>query len=371
MIDFFQLISNELNLSLQQVKNTISLLDEDKTIPFIARYRKEATYGLDEVQIFSVQERLNYLRNLQDRKESILNSIDEQDKLTDDLKRKIEVTMSLNELEDLYLPYKQKKRTKAMIAREKGLQPLADTLKEQNPRNDDLESICEEYIDFEKDLFTTKDVLKSTSDIIAEEISENPNYRKYIREFTMKDAIISSKVKEDSEESEFKMYFDYSESVQNLPPHRILALLRGESKKVLKLNLETDVDRILNHIEEDLIMNPRSEFAPVLKSSIQDSYKRLIAPSIEREVRQQLKEKAEMHAIEVFGENLKNLLLQAPLPNKVILGFDPGFRTGSKLTVVNEHGEYLEHATIYPHAPQNHWSESKETMKQLIKKYNV
>lgn len=370
-MNIISIIADELSLQTAQVKNTIDLLDDDKTIPFIARYRKEATRGLDDLQIHQIKERLTYLRQLVERKATVLESIESQGKLTGELRSKIGATLLLTELEDLYLPYKPKKRTRAMIAKEKGLEPLAAQFLAQEATDASVEELCEPYIDFEHDLFTKVDVLKGVNDIIAEQISEDADIRSYVREFTAKSAQLVSKQKGDETDNEFAMYAEYNEAIKDMPPHRILAMFRGEKKGVLSVKLDVDTDQIAAKIAEDVIYNPRSEWAETLQAAVSDSYKRLISPAIEREIRASLTEKAELHAIDVFGENLKNLLLQAPVAGKVILGLDPGFRTGTKVTVVNEHGVFLDGATIYPHAPQNRWDDSKNTLAELIQKYDV
>ena len=369
--NIISIIAKELNLKDFQVKNTLSLLDEEKTIPFIARYRKEVTGTLDEVQIKQIKDRSDYLRQLEERKESILASIEEQGKLNSELRDKIIQSTTLTELEDLYLPYKQKRRTRAMIAKEKGLEPLATLFIEQNDSDKSIKDLCEEYINFEEDLFTQIDVLKGVQDILAEHYSENADYRKWIREYLLAKSQITSSGKADSEQKEFEQYLDYSEATNSIPPHRILAIFRGESKKALKVSIDFDIEIILNKLENEIIKNDRSIWAETLKTSINDSFKRLIFPSIEREIRQILKEKAELHAIEVFGENLKNLLLQAPLSGNVIMGIDPGFRTGSKVTVIDETGKHLIGETIYPHPPQNQYKESIESLARLIERYKV
>lgn len=365
------IIADELSLQTIQVKNTIELLDDDKTIPFIARYRKEMTRELDEVQIHQIKERLTYLRQLVERKASILATIEEQGKLTAELRKKIEQTLVLTELEDLYLPYKPKKRTRAMIAKEKGLEPLALQFLAQEATDMSVDELCEPFINFENDLFTKVDVLKGVNDIVAETLAENADHRQWVREYTQKRAQLVSKKKGDEDENEFAMYSDFSEPISQLPPHRILAMFRGEKKGALSVKLDVESEPITDHLAEAVILNPRSAWAETLHAAVADSYKRLISPAIEREIRSSLAERAELHAIDVFGENLKNLLLQAPVSGKVILGLDPGFRSGTKMTVVNEHGEYLDGATIYPHAPQNQWDKAKDSIANFINKYDV
>jgi uncharacterized protein len=369
--DIAQFIANELNLKTRQVIATIDLLTQEKTIPFIARYRKEITGMLDEVEIFNINDRFVYLKQLIERKESILNSIKEQGKLTDDLQQKINQCLILNELEDIYLPYKPKKRTKAMIAKEKGLEPLADIIWAQNDFSKSMDLFCETFVNFEHDLFTVNDVLKGVHEILAEKISEQAEFRKWIREFTQKNAVLKSEKKAEDEGKEFAMYYEFSESLEKVPPHRILAIFRGENNKILKSNIDVNEDEIINFLNKNVIKNARSIFAEVLEKAAIDSYKRFISTAIDRELRQNLMEKAELHAIEVFGENLKNLLLQAPLPNKILLGIDPGFRSGSKAIVVDAQGNFKTSKTMYPHAPQNQWAESKLIIKQLIKDYDV
>jgi protein Tex len=369
--NIISIIAKELDLNEIQVKNTLGLLDEEKTIPFIARYRKEVTGTLDEVQIKQIKDRSEYLSQLSERKESILASIEEQGKLSPELKAKIISAPTLTELEDLYLPYKQKRRTRAMIAKEKGLEPLAELFIKQGHSDKSITELCEAYIDFEHDLFTQIDVLKGVQDILAEHFSENAEYRKWIRTYLIAKANITSQGKAESEQNEYQQYLDYSETIRLIPPHRILAIFRGEAKKALKVSFDYEIDAILEKLEQECIKNNRSIWAETLKESVLDSYKRLIYPSIEREIRQYLKEKAELHAIEVFGENLKNLLLQAPLTNKVIMGIDPGFRSGSKASIIDETGKHLGGETIYPHPPQNQYTKSIETLTKLVEKHNV
>ncbi len=365
------IIARELSLRSNQVINTIQLLDEDNTVPFIARYRKERTGELNEDHIRDIQSRISYLRSLEKRKETILKSIEEQGKLTPELKSKIEASSKLQDLEDIYLPYKPKKRTRATIAREKGLEPLADLILLQQTTTGSPGEFAQKFIDPDKELNTVEEVLSAACDIVAETISENADIRKKIREFTFETGLLISTARDATQQSVYEMYYDYSEPIAKIPAHRILAINRGEKENVLKVSIDLDRVRVLAIINKIYLKNPASIFTEYLTGTIEDAYKRLIAPAIEREIHNILTEKGEEQAIKVFATNLKNLLLQPPVSNKVILGIDPGFRTGCKVAVIDQTGKYLHGDTIYPHPPQNKFDEAKKTLDQLIKTYSV
>ncbi|MCD6205278.1 MAG: RNA-binding transcriptional accessory protein, partial [Candidatus Marinimicrobia bacterium] len=350
-------VATQLRLSQSQVRSTIQLLDEDNTVPFIARYRKERTGELNEDQIRDIQHHFNYLRTLEKRKDTILKSIGEQGKLTPELKGKIENCTVLQDLEDIYLPYKPKKRTRATIARKKGLQSLADLILAQQTFKGKPEDYAEKFINPGKEIDTSEEALAGAGDIVAENIADNADIRKNIRETVFKSGLIITTARDESRSSVYEMYYDYSEPVSKIPSHRILAINRGEKENILKVKIDSDADRALEIIQKKIIKNRDSIFTSLLIQSIEDAYKRLIFPAIEREIRNTLTETAEEQAIRVFATNLKNLLLQAPVNNKVIMGIDPGFRTGSKVAVIDPTGKYLEGTTIYPHPPKNQFFE--------------
>lgn len=368
---FFQLIADELKINLIQVKNTIELLDADSTVPFISRYRKEKTGNLDEEQIREIQDRVQYLRVLYARKQTILKTIKEQGKLTPDLEDKINRTIKLQELEDLYLPYKPKKRTKATIAKEKGLESLAQIILAQELIEGDLKNIAFAYVDPDKGVNDTGEALAGARDVIAEIISENADIRKKIRQFTFDTGLITSSVKSNDASREYEMYFDYNEPIRTIPPHRILAINRGDKEGSLKVGISIDIDEVYKIISNEYIVNPHSIFFDELNIAVKDSYLRLIAPSIQREVRSEIRENADGHAIEVFSLNLRNLLMQSPVTNKILMGIDPGFRSGCKVAVIDKIGKYIEGTTIYPHPPQKEYFESKTTVRDLVEKYDV
>ncbi len=365
-------IAEKEDISVKQVKATIELLDDGNTVPFIARYRKEMTGKLNEEQIRNIEEQIEYLRNLEQRKEEVIRLIDEQDKLTEELENKIKEARILQEVEDLYRPYKQKRQTRATKAKEKGLEPLAEVIRDQEIKKGNLEEIGQEYLDPEEELETIDDVYQGARDIIAEWISDDAEIRKEIRTITFDKGLIQSSCKDEEldEEGKYELYYDYKESVNDIPPHRILALNRGEKEEVLQIKVVAPEDRILSLIEGKIIEGT-SIFRKQILEAIQDAYKRLIAPSIEREVRNDLTDKAEEHAINVFGRNLRSLLLQPPFKGQVVMGIDPGFRTGSKVCIVNPTGKLLATETIYPHPPQNKEQEAKEKVINLIKQYDV
>lgn len=370
--DLIQWVSKEANVNTTIVNKVISLLDEGNTVPFIARYRKEITGGLDEVQIKTVQDKWTYAVNLSDRKEEVLRIIEEQGKLTEELRKEITQATQLQRVEDLYRPYKQKRRTKATIAKEKGLEPLAIAIWKQE--NMDALKEADQYISEENDVHTVDDVLAGVNDIVAEWISDDPEYRDHLREETFKRGTVSSKVKnaELDEKQVFQMYYDYNEAVRSMVSHRILALNRGEKEGVLKVAIETPIEGIIRYLQEQVIHRSTiGEVREVLERAIDDSYKRLIQPSIEREIRNALSEKAEDQAIDVFSKNLKNLLLQPPLKGKTILGVDPAFRTGCKLAIVDETGKVHEVSVMYPTAPKNDVEGAEKLMLSFIKKYPI
>ena len=362
-------IAHELGVKEFQVQNTIKLIDDGNTIPFIARYRKEATGGLSDEVLRNLNDRLTYLRNLNKRKEEISKSIEEQGKMTDELKIQIENAIILSEVEDIYRPYKQKKRTRASIAKEKGLEPLATIIYLQTDKRPVLE-IAKEFINEEKGVNNEEEALTGAKDIIAENISDVAEYRKRIKQMCYREGLIKTKATNDEEKSSYEMYYDFSEKINRIPSHRILAINRGEKKDFLKVKLEKPEDTIINYIENDIIKG-NTEFTDILKETINDSFKRLIEPSIDREIRSDLTEKAEEQAIKVFGKNAKQLLLGSPIKGQTVMGFDPAYRTGCKIAVIDETGKVLDTATIYPTAPQNDVENSKKTLLDLIKKDNI
>ncbi len=369
-MDIIQKLSDELKVQKWRVKAAVELIDEGNTIPFIARYRKEATGELDDEQLRNLDERLKYLRNLEERKEAVIASIEEQGKLTDELKSAIEAAETLVVVEDLYRPYKPKRRTRATVAKEKGLEPLSELILKQELA-EPLENAAAAFINEEKEVLTAQDAIDGARDIIAENISDEADYRIYIRDITREQGVISSSAKEEGQKSVYEMYYDFEEPVTKLVGHRILALNRGEAEKVLTVKLNAPEERILTYLEKQVITSDNEFTTPVLKEAVKDSYDRLIAPAIEREIRNELTEMAEDGAIDVFGKNLKQLLLQPPITGQVVLGWDPAFRTGCKLAVVDATGKVLDTTVIYPTAPQNKVEESKKTVKELIEKYGI
>ncbi len=369
--DFYDLIAQELNLRPFQVANTVELLDGGSTVPFIARYRKEATGKLDEEEIRAVEERIKYLRLLTERRTAILSSIEEQGKLTPELKAKINAAMKMQELEDLYLPYKRKKRTRATIAREKGLEPLADTLLKQDITSGSLADFAAKFVDSEKEVEDIEQALAGARDIIAETISDDAVVRKKVRERSRRTGILVSRVKKGDDDEDFEMYHDFSEPITKLVPHRILAMNRGEREKVLSIGVDVTDEEMTREIESLYIRNKQSIFRSQIEEAIGDSYKRLISPSIERELRNELTERADAHAIDIFAGNLKSLLLQAPIRNKIIMGIDPGYRSGCKVAVIDKTGKYMAGSTIFPHPPQNKTFDAKTTLRKMIDKFDV
>lgn len=356
----------------ERVKSVIELWEDGNTVPFIARYRKEMTGGLDEEQIRTILEKWNYATNLFTRKEEVIRLIEEQGKLTPELKTSIENSTKLQEVEDLYRPYKQKRRTRATIAKEKGLEPLAQWLF-QLPVSGDLAKEAEKYLDGEKEIHTVEDALQGARDIISEYISDDAEIRKYIRQLTFSEGKITSekKSKAEDEKGVYEMYYEYSEDVKRIVPHRVLALNRGEKEDVLKVSIASPRERILTWLEKYVIKGKNTVAREELLLAIEDGYKRLIEPSIEREIRNEVTEKAEEQAIHIFSENLRNLLLQPPLKDRIILGVDPAYRTGCKLAVVDETGKMLAIDVIYPTPPRNEVEEAKKKVTALIEKYQV
>ena len=370
MLNIAKTIADELNIKEYQVENTINLIDSGNTIPFIARYRKEVTGNLSDEILRQLGERLNYLRNLEKRKEEIIRLIDEQGKLTEELTNAINNASVLSELEDIYRPYKQKKRTRATIAKEKGLEPFANIIYLQMEKRD-INDIAKEYINPEKGVETIEDVFNGAMDIIAENISDNAEYRKRIKKMCFREAVIVSRASKDDEKSPYEMYYDFSELISRVPSHRILAMNRGEKEEFLKVRIDKPEDKILEYMKRDIIKDKNSQFSDILSNTIEDSYKRLIEPSIEREIRSDLTEKADEKAIKVFGKNAKQLLLQPPIKNINVIGFDPAYRTGCKIAVIDSTGKLLDTTTIYPTEPQNDVEGSKKVIIDLINKYDV
>ncbi|MGL4911445.1 MAG: Tex family protein [Romboutsia sp.] len=363
-----EILKRELNLRDEQINNTINLIDQGNTIPFIARYRKEMTGEMSDVTLREFYDKLIYLRNLQSRKEDVIRIIEEQGKLTDEIKINVEKANTLQEVEDIYAPYKQKKRTRATIAKEKGLEGLALEILNRNIENLELEA--KNYINEEKEVNSLEDALKGAKDIIAEIISDDARIRKYIRELALREGIIATKnLKE--EKSVYDMYYDYSEAVKTMAPHRVLAINRGEKEDFLKVKLEINNEKVINHIINEYVKNGNFKNKEQIVSSIEDAYKRLIFPSIEREIRNHLTEIAQERAISVFGQNIKSLLLQPPVKEKVVMGFDPAFRTGCKIAVVDKNGKLLDFTTVYPTAPQNNVEGATKTLKQLIDTHKI
>ena len=368
MVNIEERLVKELGITLKQVQNVIKLLDEGNTVPFISRYRKEQTGGLSDDVLRKFFERLTYLRNLKERKEDVLRLIDEQGKLNDDIVKALEKADTLTEVEDIYRPYKQKKRTRATISLEKGLKPLADLILEGNFKGN-LNEEASKYINEEKKVLTEEEAINGALDIVAEVISDEAAFRKWIREFVMREGKIESKGSSE-EPTPFEMYYEYSEDVNKIPAHRILAINRGEKEKVLSVKIVANEDKIITYLQNRLLKN-NEVTDEYLKLAIKDSFKRLIYPSIEREIRSQLTDKGEEGAILIFKENLKALLMQAPIKGKVVMGYDPGFRTGCKVAVLDPTGKFLEKATVYPTVPKKDIEGTKKLLKELIYKHNV
>ena len=369
-MDIIAKISEELGIKKSQTEAAVKLIDEGNTIPFIARYRKEVTGALNDEVLRNLYERLQYLRNLEERKETVLNSIEEQGKLTEELKAQILAAETMVVVEDLYRPYKPKRRTRAIIAKEKGLEPLANVISLQMINTSLLEEAAQ-YVNAEKEVNSPEEAIAGAKDIIAEAISDEADYRSRIRDLTVKKGRVISTAKDPEAESVYEMYYEFDEPITKLAGHRILALNRGENEKILSVKVEAPVEDIICYLEKQVITRDNKETTSVLKEVIEDAYDRLIAPAIEREIRSDLTERAEDGAIKVFGKNLEQLLMQPPIAGQVVLGWDPAFRTGCKLAVVDPTGKVLDTTVIYPTAPQNKVEEAKAVLKKLISKYNI
>ena len=369
-MDIIGKLKEELNVEKWQVEAAVKLIDEGNTIPFISRYRKEATGSLNDEVLRKLYERLTYLRNLEEKKEQVLKSIEEQGQLTEELKARIVAAETMVVVEDLYRPYRPKRKTRASVAKEKGLDGLAQFILAQET-GEPLEKEAEKYIDEEKGVASVAEAIQGAKDIIAEMISDEADYRIYIRKITMEEGKLTSTAKDDKAESVYEMYYQYEEPLKKVAGHRTLALNRGENEKFLVVRVEAPVERILQYLRKKVVIKDNPVTSPVLEDVITDSYDRLIAPAIEREIRNELTEKAEDGAITVFGKNLEQLLLQPPIKGKVVLGWDPAFRTGCKLAVVDETGKVLDTKVIFPTAPQNKVTEAKAELKKLIHKYHV
>jgi len=371
-MDIIKILQEELGIRRGQVETTIKLIDEGNTIPFIARYRKEMTGSLDDETLRNFHERLLYLRNLEDRKEAIKKNIEEQGKLTKELAKQIEEAKTLVAVEDLYRPYKQKKRTRAMIAKEKGLEPLANLILLQMT-DKSIEEEAESYVSEEKEVKNVKEAIAGASDILAESVADEADYRIRIRNMTVKSGSVVSSAKKENEKSVYEMYYDFEEPISKLAGHRVLALNRGEKEKILTVKINAPEEEILSWLKRQVIRTDNPNTTPILEAVVEDSYKRLIAPAIEREIRNDLTEKAEDGSIKVFGKNLEQLLMQPPIVGKVVLGWDPAFRTGCKLAVVDETGKVLDTTVVYPTAPTTEAKikAAKETVKKMIEKYHI
>ncbi len=373
-------IAEELNIKPNQVESTVKLIDEGNTIPFIARYRKEVTGGLSDEILRDLGERLTYLRNLEKRKEEIIKSIDEQGKLTDEILQAVAIAKTLSEVEDIYRPYKQKKKTRATVAKAKGLEPLAKIIIEQKEVKP-IEEVAKEYVNIDKlsdedkknkdkVVATVEDAIQGALNIIAEDISDNAKYRKEIKRICYREGQVVTRASKPEEKSNYEMYYEYQEAIKFIPSHRILAINRGEKEEFLKIKLEKPEEKILKYIEKDIIKNT-TQFTEMLKTTIEDSFKRLIEPSVDREIRSDLTEKAEEKAIKVFGKNSKQLLLGAPIKGKTVMGFDPAYRTGCKIAIIDETGKLLDYTTVYPTEPQNDVVGARRELLKLIEKDKV
>ncbi len=369
-MDIILKLKEELNVEKWQVEAAVKLIDEGNTIPFISRYRKEVTGSLNDEVLRNLHERLTYLRNLEEKKEQVLGSIEEQGKLTEELKEKILAAETLVVVEDLYRPYRPKRKTKASVAKEKGLEPLSQFILAQNA-TEGVEEEARKYIDEEKGVKTVKEALQGAADIIAESISDEADYRAYIREITMEEGTLTSTAKDEKAESVYEMYYAYEEPLKKVVGHRVLAINRGEEEKFLTVKIVAPVERIIQYLKKKVITSDNEYTTPLLTAAIEDAYERLIAPAIEREIRNDLTEKAEDGAISVFGKNLQQLLMQPPIAGKVVLGWDPAFRTGCKIAIVDATGKVLDTRVIFPTAPQNKVEEAKAELKKLIHKYHV
>lgn len=369
-MDIIKQLATELGIRSKQVEQTVALLDEGNTIPFIARYRKEATGELDETVIRDLSERLGYLRGLVERKGEVSRLIEGQDKLTAEIAAAITKATTLQELEDIYRPFRPKRRTRASMAKEKGLEPLALQLLAQGP--DAPEQMAEAFLT--EEVTTIEEALQGAQDILAEQITDDPTNRAMIRKFTFDTGLLMTEgaaVDEVPEAQEFQMYFDYFEDISKIPPHRVLAINRGERLKALKVKVQVDVERIYSLLGKEIITVKSSPSRALIEAAIEDGYQRLLGPSLEREIRSSLTEKAEEHAIQIFAKNLRDLLMQSPVRGRRVLGIDPAFRTGCKVVAVNEFGDLLEYTTIYPHEPQRRWAEAIQTLKGLVNKHQL
>ncbi len=374
-------IAEELNIKPTQVDATIKLIDEGNTIPFIARYRKEVTGGLSDEILRDLADRLNYLRNLEQRKQEVINSIEEQGKLTDEILKNVAIAKTLAEVEDIYRPYKQKKKTRATVAKAKGLEPLSEIILAQEEKQDIFE-IAKQYINVDKlsdedkknkdkVVNTAEEAVQGALDIIAESISDDAKYRKEIKRLCYREGLIVTKAANEEEKTNYEMYYDFNEAIKFIPSHRILAINRGEKEDAIKVKIEKPEEKILNYIERDILKKEETQFTGMLKETVLDAFKRLIEPSIEREIRSDLTEKAEEKAIKVFGQNSKQLLLGAPIKGKTVMGFDPAYRTGCKIAVIDETGKVLDYTTVYPTEPQNDVVGAKKELLKLIDKDKI
>ena len=370
MSDILLRLASQLNIKRSQVENTVKLIDDGNTIPFIARYRKEVTGGLDDQQLRELFDRLTYLRNLEQRREEVRRLIESQDKLSGEVEEALSKAETLQEIEDIYRPLKPKRRTRASIAKEKGLEPLATVIYAQSQKTGDAAEVAALYIDEEKGVNSTEEAIAGALDIIAEMISDNAEYRKAIREMTFREGILVTSAKKE-EDSPYQMYYDFKEPVARIAPHRVLAINRGEREGYLSVKLDPPEERILDWLKSRSVLKDASIFKTYVERAVEDAYSRLIKPSIENEIRSSLTETASEQAIKVFAENLRNLLLQPPVKGKVVLGMDPAYRTGVKLAVVSETGKVLYTGVIYPTPPQNRTEESGKVVKALIEKYGV
>ena len=370
MKDIISELARELDIREKQVEDTVALIDQGNTIPFIARYRKEVTGGLDDAVLRKLYDRLVYLRNIKARREEIIRLIDEQGKLNDELIEKIQKASTMTELDDIYRPYRPKRRTRATIAKEKGLEPLADMILAQQLMDEDMLHIAASYVDPDKEVNNAQEALQGAMDIVAEVISDNADLRKAIREYTFEHGVLVT-TGDSEQQSVYEMYYEYSEAVKRIVPHRVLAINRGEREGFLSVKIDIDEQEIAGLIESMVITNKESVVYPFMQEAILDSYKRLIAPSIEREIRNQLTEVAEEQAIKVFGENLNNLLLQPPIKGKIVMGIDPGYRTGNKVAVVDETGKVLDTGVVYMTLPNHDKDKAKEFLKALVAKHKV
>ena len=369
-MNIFEQIAKELNIKVGQVENTVKLIDEGNTIPFIARYRKEVTGNLDDEILRNLEQKLQYLRNLEQRKEDVIRLIDELGELTEELRKEIINAETLSKVEDIYLPFRPKKRTRATIAKEKGLKPLADLILERKLNESNFEQKVSEFIDEEKEVLTIEDAMAGALDIIAEMVSEDKDFRDILRNDANKNGVlVSEKGKE--ENNVYDMYYEFSEKISKLPAHRILAINRGEKEKALKVSVKLSDEKNIDDILFSLCMDKSNFCYKFLKEAVVDGYNRLLFPQIETEIRSDLKEKADTQSIEVFGKNLKPYIMQSPILDRVVLGIDPGYRTGCKVAVISKTGSVLDHVNIYPTKPQEKIKESKDTLAKLIKKYDV